>query len=113
MTYVHHGKNDVPADARVSVIHAGEITDKEDLLSAVGDALGFPDYVGGNWDAFEEAFRDMAEEFGQSGRLVVEIDGSGQLQDRLGSELETLAEIWEDNAEDLASEGLEAHLVLA
>ncbi len=33
-------------------------TDRQ-FLDAVADALGFPEYYGHNWDAFDECFRDL------------------------------------------------------
>ncbi len=36
------------------------LTTKTALLSAVSSALRFPDYFGGNWDAFEECIRDLS-----------------------------------------------------
>jgi RNAse (barnase) inhibitor barstar len=35
------------------------ITDKTTFLERVAVAMGFPEYVGRNWDAFEEAIRDL------------------------------------------------------
>jgi hypothetical protein len=35
------------------------ISSKEVLLKVIDDGLQFPDYFGGNWDAFEECIRDL------------------------------------------------------
>lgn len=35
------------------------IKDKASFLARAGAAMEFPDYVGQNWDAFEEAVRDL------------------------------------------------------
>jgi RNAse (barnase) inhibitor barstar len=35
------------------------IKNKETFLKISGEALGFPDYYGKNWDAFEECIRDF------------------------------------------------------
>lgn len=32
---------------------------KNDLLEFLGQALGFPDYFGSNWDALEECLKDL------------------------------------------------------
>lgn len=40
-------------------IKGEEITNKETFLRRSGEALGFPDYYGRNWDAFEECIRDF------------------------------------------------------
>lgn len=36
------------------------IQTKAALLDALSDALRFPDYFGGNWDALEECIRDLS-----------------------------------------------------
>lgn len=40
-------------------VQGSTITDKASFLAAWGEALGFPHYVAPNWDAFEEAVRDL------------------------------------------------------
>jgi len=44
--------------ARVSV--PARIASKEELLTTLANHLRFPDYFGGNWDAFEECLRDLS-----------------------------------------------------
>lgn len=48
-------------------------TDERGLLTALGDALGFPDYYAPNWDAFDDCVGDMLRE--DAGRVVVMIIG--------------------------------------
>jgi hypothetical protein len=36
------------------------IDTKKGLIDALDAGLGFPDYFGGNWDAFEECIRDLS-----------------------------------------------------
>ncbi len=43
-----------------AVLDGAAIGDKAGLLRACAGALGFPAYVGRNWDALEEALRDLA-----------------------------------------------------
>ena len=40
----------------------GAITSERELLSTLGKTLRFPDYYGGNWDAFIDCVGDLAEE---------------------------------------------------
>jgi RNAse (barnase) inhibitor barstar len=40
----------------------GTITGERELLEALGEALSFPDYYGGNWAAFIDCAGDIAEE---------------------------------------------------
>ena len=45
---------------RTFVMEGGEkIGDKDAYLGAASEAMGFPDYFGHNWDAFEECVRDL------------------------------------------------------
>ena len=37
-----------------------QLGSKQALMSAVAERLCFPDYFGGNWDAFEECIRDLS-----------------------------------------------------
>lgn len=36
------------------------LKNKNELLATAGAALGFPDYFGHNWDAFDECLNDLA-----------------------------------------------------
>ena len=38
----------------------GPVTSKAALVGAFGAALGFPDWVGANWDALSDALRDLS-----------------------------------------------------
>lgn len=42
-------------------IDVGSVRTKSELLTAIGRALGTPDYFGSNWDALEECLRDFDE----------------------------------------------------
>lgn len=44
----------------IVVLDTRGATDKDSFLAAAARDLGFPDYFGGNWDAFEECVRDFA-----------------------------------------------------
>jgi RNAse (barnase) inhibitor barstar len=44
---------------RFFYINGEEIQNKETFLKKAGEVLGFPDYYGRNWDAFEECIRDF------------------------------------------------------
>lgn len=48
-----------PDDAVVVNIAASVVT-KAELFNAYEVSLGFPDYFGANWDAFEECIRDLS-----------------------------------------------------
>lgn len=44
---------------RVATIDLAGAKDPEDVHVRIVEALGFPDYYGRNWDAFDECVRDM------------------------------------------------------
>jgi RNAse (barnase) inhibitor barstar len=44
----------------IVVLDTRGATDKDSFLAAAARDLGFPEYFGGNWDAFEECVRDFA-----------------------------------------------------
>jgi RNAse (barnase) inhibitor barstar len=44
---------------RFFYIDGEDIQDKETFLKKAGEIMGFPDYYGRNWDAFEECIKDL------------------------------------------------------
>lgn len=46
----------------VVVLDTRGATDKTTFLAAAASSLGFPEYQGNNWDAFEESLRDFVAE---------------------------------------------------
>jgi RNAse (barnase) inhibitor barstar len=44
----------------VSVLDGEKITSMRELLVGIGEALGFPEYYGANWDALADCLGDMA-----------------------------------------------------
>lgn len=106
--FVHLGADDdLPTGSQVT-IDGGRLRTKEDLLRALANALGFPDYFGNNWDAFEECLRDVNRSAeGTPG--VVQIDGSERVRARLPRDVAVLQEIWADVGQDEVT----PHLVLA
>ena len=44
----------------VCPVACSAVTDKEQLISAVADALSFPDWTSRNWDAFSDAMTDLS-----------------------------------------------------
>ena len=43
---------------RSVAIDVGSVKSREELHTLLAKALGFPDYYGNNWDAFDECIRD-------------------------------------------------------
>jgi len=46
-------------DALEVTIDVGSVESREELHRLLAKALGFPDYYGKNWDAFDECIRDF------------------------------------------------------
>ena len=71
-------------------IDLGGAPHKEALLERLAQALGFPAWFGGNWDALEDCLTDLSWRAG-SGHVIL-IDGHGELPaDDLGVLLDVLA----------------------
>lgn len=87
--------------AYIGKIPAG-LSAKKAVLEAVGNALAFPDYFGGNWDSFEECVRDL--NWLPEGLIILEhedvpLEGDGQ-------SLKMYLEILSDATADLKNSGL-------
>jgi len=68
------------------------VADKGALLAALGRALAFPAYYGGNWDAAEECLADLAERPSQGCALFIE--RAGDLWQRLPGDMGMLVSVW-------------------
>ena len=78
---------------------------KDELLDAIALALGFPDYFGRNWDALDEALRDV--ETDRVTALVVR-DGA-RMWSAMPDEMSVLVEVWLSAA---GERGGDLHLVV-
>lgn len=58
---------------------ATSVTDERGLLNSLGDALGFPDFYGANWAAFEDCVSDLVRE--GVGATAVIVVGADTLRD--------------------------------
>jgi Barstar (barnase inhibitor) len=76
----------------LAALDGAVITDKATLLAALGRALAFPAYYGGNWDAAEECLADLAERPSQGCALLIE--RAGDLWQRLPGEMGMLVSVW-------------------
>lgn len=59
------------AGFKVFIADAETCVDERALLLAIGDALGFPDYYGANWAAFEDSLGDLMRDGAGYVALVV------------------------------------------
>jgi hypothetical protein len=77
----------------VRVVDVAEATDKGDLLTAFASALSFPSWVGRNWDALDDALRDLSWwPPGPRGRALI-VAGASRLDDALAAEWPTLCDV--------------------
>jgi hypothetical protein len=77
----------------VRVVNVGEVVDKTGLLDAFAQALSFPSWVGRNWDALDDALRDLSWwSSGERGRAII-VTQASRLDAGLGSEWATLCDV--------------------
>lgn len=62
-----------PIDEAVVVKVSASVATKTELFITYEAELGFPDYFGANWDAFEECIRDLS--WVKSRRIILSHDG--------------------------------------
>jgi hypothetical protein len=83
----------------VRVVDVAEAQDKAGLLAAFATALSFPSWVGRNWDALDDALRDLSWwPAGERGRAII-VAGAGRLDDALDGEWPTLCDVLATAAE--------------
>lgn len=77
----------------VRVVDVGEALDKATLLDAFVRALSFPAWVGRNWDALDDALRDLSWwPSGERGRTII-VAGGARLADGLDGDWTTLCDV--------------------
>ncbi len=77
----------------VRVVDVSEASDKAGLLDAFARALSFPSWVGRNWDALDDALRDLSWwPAGERGRAII-VARAGRLDDGLDREWATLCDV--------------------
>jgi hypothetical protein len=77
----------------VRVVDVAEARDKAGLLDAFARSLAFPSWVGRNWDALDDALRDLSWwSPGERGRAII-VARAGRLDDGLGQEWATLCDV--------------------
>jgi hypothetical protein len=83
----------------VRIVDIADAADKADLIGAFAAALSFPDWVGRNWDALEDALRDLSWwASGERGRAII-VAGAVHLPDGLDQEWATLCDVLATAAE--------------
>jgi RNAse (barnase) inhibitor barstar len=85
--------------------------DKAGLLERVATALGFPEWFGGNWDAFYDCLADLGWREASGWLLVLE--NTGDLRRHAPEALDTAVAILGDAAEAWASRGRVFRAVVA
>lgn len=77
----------------VRVVDVAPVGDKAGLIGAFATALAFPSWVGHNWDALDDALRDLSWwPSGERGRAII-VARAGRLDDTLRGEWATLCDI--------------------
>ena len=78
-------------------------SDKAELLERTAEALAFPDWFGGNWDAFYDCLADLGWREAAGWLLVLE--NTGDLRRHAPETLDTALAILGDAAEAWAARG--------
>ena len=73
------------------------------MLNHAATAMHFPDYHGGNWDAFEECVTDLS--WVEAEGCVLYYDHCDPLQAAHPEQLETFVEIMKDAVRELKADG--------
>lgn len=81
----------------VIVLDTREALDKTGFLAACARDLRFPDYFGGNWDAFEECLRDFADRPGTT--VVVWTGAAGLPEDVRSTALQIFTDVFVDGVD--------------
>jgi RNAse (barnase) inhibitor barstar len=98
------------AGIRVAEIDGAAVESKQDLMSALSDALELPDYFGGNWDALDEVLRDLA--WLEARGHVLLVTGADRLRERQPELVLGLTESWSFSSERWIGDEVPFHLVL-
>lgn len=92
-------------------VDTNEISTKEQLLGSIAEAMSFPDYFGGNWDALDECLRDM--QWAHATGYVLLVRSAESLWRRNPRIAAGLLQSWTFSAEAWSREGVAFHLVFA
>lgn len=84
---------------------------KAELMRRCGDALGAPEWFGGNWDALADALKDLSWLPDAAGRLVAVTSWRGYAAER-PDDWETLVEILEEAVDFWQEQGDEPALTV-
>lgn len=91
-------------------IDASEIGDDQSLFDALADALSFPDYFGGNWDALDECLVDLDLQRSPRG-FVLKISNSQRLWSDAALSAGKLVQAWLCASGIWMNEEVASHLV--
>jgi len=97
----------------VDLEHAGS---KRAVLDAFADALGLPEYFGGNWDALDECLRDNAwhePRDAARGGLMLRIDGAASAAGAAPEAFETMVDLLDDAVESWRDRGIACWVLVA
>jgi hypothetical protein len=87
------GSQLVRAGWDVRVVDVAEARDKAGLIEAFARGLSFPAWVGQNWDALDDALRDLSWWMaGERGRAII-VAGAGRLDDGLDRDWSTVCDV--------------------
>ncbi|MDO5567531.1 MAG: barstar family protein [Planctomycetia bacterium] len=105
--YYHDFPEDYLVDS-LNVVMGLKPASKEDFLTFAGQKLGFPDWYGRNWDAFEECLSDLSWIRQRTIRLVFPVLPLSDM-----NELKTFLDILRSAQVSLADFGIELQAIFS
>lgn len=96
---------------KIFEVSASDLSTKEEVLASIAEAMCFPDYFEGNWDALEECLRDM--EWSPASGYVLIVRNAENLWRQSPRVAAELLQSWTFSAEEWSRLGVPFHLVFA
>ena len=87
------------------------VAGKRTFLKAAAESLGFPNYFGANWDAFEDCLTDLS--WHEAEGYVLLIENVEDFANGAPGEIKTARSIFEDAAEYWKGRGVPFFVILA
>ena len=85
-------------------VDLGQAENKQDLLAAIGKAMGFPDWFGDNWDALADCLADL--EWSPAEGYLILLEHCDRLHANAGADLVAALQLFEAAADEWRERGI-------